>query len=132
MPVGLNSTIISMSSHHSDPINGGSDQGKRYLWDILCNIIPKHWQSYLQHDKFEIIKCSITDFFDMMECYQLTNHIDPSLKQQHQSKTNKDELNKSSEKPNDKSTRPNQRKLIPCTGAQKDLHDSWTQQLPYD
>jgi hypothetical protein len=38
----------------------------------------------------------------MMECYQHTNDIDPSLKPQNQSKTNKDESNKSTEKSIDK------------------------------
>jgi hypothetical protein len=37
--------------------------------DILYNISPKHWQSYLQRNKFDIIGCSVKDFFDMMECY---------------------------------------------------------------
>jgi hypothetical protein len=41
-------------------------------------------------------------FFDMMECYQLTNNLDPSLKQQNQAKIDKDESNKLTEKPNDK------------------------------
>jgi hypothetical protein len=70
--------------------------------DIICNIIPKCWQSYLQQDKFDIIQFSITDFFDMMKHYQLAHNLDPSLKQQNQSKTNKDESNKLTEKPNDK------------------------------
>jgi hypothetical protein len=38
----------------------------------------------------------------MMECYQLADNIGPSLKQQSQSKTDKDESNKSSEKSIDK------------------------------
>jgi hypothetical protein len=70
--------------------------------DILNSIIPKHWQSYLQQDKFDIIQCSVEDFFDMMECYQLTDQLDPSLKQQNQSKTDKHDSKKSTEKPNDK------------------------------
>jgi hypothetical protein len=70
--------------------------------DIFYNIIPKRWQSYLQRDKFDIIHCSVHDFLDMMECYQLADKIDPSLKQQSQSKTDKDESNKSSEKSIDK------------------------------
>jgi hypothetical protein len=48
----------------------------------------------------------------MMECYQLTDQLNPSLKQQHQSKTNKDDFKKSMEKLNDKSARPSQRKMI--------------------
>jgi hypothetical protein len=44
-----------MSSHHLDPINASQDQTK----DILHNIIPKHWQSYLQRDKFDINQCSV-------------------------------------------------------------------------
>jgi hypothetical protein len=38
----------------------------------------------------------------MMEHYQLTDNLDPSLKQQNQSKTDKDESKKLMEKPNDK------------------------------
>jgi hypothetical protein len=38
----------------------------------------------------------------MMEHYQLTDHLDPSLKPENQSKTNKDESDKLMEKPNDK------------------------------
>jgi hypothetical protein len=37
-----------------------------------------------------------------MECYQLTNNLNPSLKPQNQSKTSEDKSNKSTEKPNDK------------------------------
>jgi hypothetical protein len=50
--------------------------------DIFYNVIPKHWQSYLQRDKFNIIQCSIHDFLNMMEHYQLVDNIDPLLKQQ--------------------------------------------------
>jgi hypothetical protein len=40
------------------------------VMDILYSIIPKHWQSYLEHeDKFDINESSVKDFFDMMECY---------------------------------------------------------------
>jgi hypothetical protein len=45
---------------------------------------------------------SADDFFDMMECYQLTDQLDPSLKQQNQSKTNKDDSKRLMEKSNDK------------------------------
>jgi hypothetical protein len=38
----------------------------------------------------------------MMECYQLTNNLDPLLKSQNQSKTDKDKSNKSMENSNDK------------------------------
>jgi hypothetical protein len=66
-------------------------------------IIPKYWQSYLQHNKFSIIQCSVHDFLDMMECYQVADNINPLLKQQNQSKIDKDESNKSLEKSIDKS-----------------------------
>jgi hypothetical protein len=66
--------------------------------DIFCNIIPKGWQSYLQRDKFDTIHCSVHDFLNMIEHYQLADNINPSLKQQNQLKTNKDKSNKSSEK----------------------------------
>ncbi len=38
----------------------------------------------------------------MMECYQLTDNLDSSLKQQNQLKTDKDQFKKLTEKPNDK------------------------------
>jgi hypothetical protein len=69
--------------------------------DILYNITPKCWQSYLQRNKFDLNQCCVKDFFDMMECYQLANCLDPSLKPQNQSKTDKDESNKLTEKSND-------------------------------
>jgi hypothetical protein len=74
--------------------------------DILYTIILKHWQSYLQRDKFDIIGCSIRDFFDMMEHYQLADQLDPLLKQQNQLKTDKDDSKKSTEKSNVKNARP--------------------------
>jgi hypothetical protein len=70
--------------------------------DILYIIIPKLWQSYLQcEDKFDINKSSAKDFFDMMEHYQLADQLDPALKQQNQSKTDKDDSKKLMEKLND-------------------------------
>jgi hypothetical protein len=56
----------------------------------------------LQQDKFDINQCSVKDFFDMMECYQLAKNIDPSLKPQNQLKTDNDESNKLTEKSIDK------------------------------
>jgi hypothetical protein len=47
-------------------------------------------------------KASADDFFDLMECYQLTDQLDPSLKQQNQSKNDKDDTKKLTEKLNDK------------------------------
>ena len=71
--------------------------------DILYSIIPKYWQSYLQcEDKFDITESSADDFFDMMEYYQLADQLDPLLKQQNQSKTDKDDSKKLTEKSNDK------------------------------
>jgi hypothetical protein len=49
-----------------------------------------------------ITKASVNDFFDLMECYQLADQLDPVLKQQNQSKTNKDDNKKLMEKLNDK------------------------------
>jgi hypothetical protein len=40
-----------------------------------------------------------------MECYQIANSIDPLLKPKDQSKTNKNESNKSTEKSNDKKSK---------------------------
>jgi hypothetical protein len=70
--------------------------------DILYNIIPKHWQAYLQRDEFDIIASSADHFFDMMEGYQLADQLNLLLKQQNQSKTNKDDSKKLLKKSNDK------------------------------
>jgi hypothetical protein len=35
--------------------------------EIFYNIILKHWQSYLQRDKFDMIHCSVRDFCTMHE-----------------------------------------------------------------
>jgi hypothetical protein len=71
--------------------------------DILYSIIPKFWQSYLpREDKFDINESSVKDFFDMMEHYQIADRLDPLLNQQNQSKTDKDNFKKSTEKLNDK------------------------------
>jgi hypothetical protein len=79
--------------------------------DILYNIIPKCWQSYLQHDKFDINQCSIKHLFEIMARYQLANTLDPLLKPQNQSKTDKDESNnKSTEKLNDKKSKAKPKK----------------------
>jgi hypothetical protein len=58
-------------------------------------------------------KVSVDDIFDLMECYQLTNQLDPMLKQQNQSKTDKDDDKKLTEKSNDKKHKLSQRKMIP-------------------
>jgi hypothetical protein len=47
-----------------------------------------------------------------MECYQIADQLDPLLKPKDQSKTDKDESNKSSESQMTKSVRPSQRKMI--------------------
>jgi hypothetical protein len=47
-------------------------------------------------------KASADDFFDLMEHYQLTDQLNPLLKQQNQSKNDKDNTKKSMEKSNDK------------------------------
>jgi hypothetical protein len=71
--------------------------------EILYSIIPKCWQSYLHcKDKFDMTKASADDFFDLMECYQLTDQLDPLLKQQNQLKNDKDNTKKLMEKSNDK------------------------------
>jgi hypothetical protein len=87
--------------------------------DVLYNIIPKHWQSYLQCYKFDLNQCSVKDFFDMMECYQLTDSLDPLLKPQNQSKTDKDESNKLMEKSNDKKRKAKPKKNDSYTPAPK-------------
>jgi hypothetical protein len=46
----------------------------------------------------------------MMECYQLANNLDPLLKPQNQSKTNKDKSNKSMEKSNDEKCKAKSKK----------------------
>ena len=70
--------------------------------EILYSIIPKRWQSYLHRDKFDMTKASVDDFFDFMVRYQIADNIDPLLKPKDQSKTDKNETNKSTEKSNDK------------------------------
>jgi hypothetical protein len=70
--------------------------------EIFYNIIPKCWQSYLQRDKFDIVHCSVRDFLEIMEHYQIADNIDPLLKPKDQSKADKNEMNKSTEKSNDK------------------------------
>jgi hypothetical protein len=70
--------------------------------DIFYNIIPKCCQSYLQRDKFDMIHCSVRDFLDIIEHYQIADSIDPLLKPKDQLKTDEDESNKSTEKSNDK------------------------------
>jgi hypothetical protein len=80
--------------------------------DILYNIIPKHWQSYLQSEnKLNITTSSAADFFDMMEHYQLANQLYPLLKQENQSKTNKDDSKKLMEKLNDKMRKAKMKKI---------------------
>jgi hypothetical protein len=91
MPGGSKSTTGSMNSRHFNPIN-------TFQMFILYNISPKHWQSYLQCDKFIITVQSADDFFDKMECCQLADQLNPLLKQQNQSKTDKDDSKKSTEK----------------------------------
>jgi hypothetical protein len=81
--------------------------------DILYTIIPKRWQSYLQCTKFDIIRCSFRDFFKVMKHYQIADQLDPLLKPNDQSKTDKNKSNKSSEMSIDKkSARPSQRIMI--------------------
>jgi hypothetical protein len=70
--------------------------------EILYSIIPKCWQSYLHRDKFNMTKASVDDFFDFMERYQIADSIDPLLKPKDQSKIDKDDNKKSTEKLNDK------------------------------
>jgi hypothetical protein len=78
--------------------------------EIFYNIIPKCWQSYLQRDKFDIVHCSVCEFLDIMECYQIANNIDPLLKPKDQSKADKNETNKSTEKSNDKKRKAKSKK----------------------
>jgi hypothetical protein len=78
--------------------------------EIFYNIIPKHWQSYLQRDKFDIVHCSVHDFLEIMEHYQITDNIDPLLKPKDQSKANKNETNKLTEKSNDKKRKAKSKK----------------------
>jgi hypothetical protein len=77
---------------------------------IFYNIIPKCWQSYLQRDKFDIIHCSVHDFLDVMERYQIADNMDPLLKPKDQSKANNNEMNKLTEKSNDKKCKAKSKK----------------------
>jgi hypothetical protein len=78
--------------------------------EIFYNIIPKRWQSYLQRDKFDIVHCSVRDFLEIMERYQIADNIDPLLKPKDQSKADKNESNKSTEKLNDKKRKAKSKK----------------------
>jgi hypothetical protein len=57
-----------------------------------------------------MIHCSIRDFLDIMECYQIADSIDPLLKPKDQLKTNKNKLNKLTEKSNDKKRKAKSKK----------------------
>jgi hypothetical protein len=66
-------------------------------------------------------------FFDMMEHYQLTDQLDPSLKQQNQSKIDKDDSKKLTEKLNDKKHKAKPKKNDSNVLAPKNiLPDPWT------
>jgi hypothetical protein len=55
-------------------------------------------------------KASVNDFFDLMEHYQIADQIDPVLKQQNQSKIDKDDNKKSTETLNDKKRKAQMKK----------------------
>jgi hypothetical protein len=78
--------------------------------EILYSIILKHWQSYLHRDKFDMTTASVDNFFDCMEHYQIADNIDPLLKSKDQSKPDKNEMNKSREKSNDKKRKAKSKK----------------------
>jgi hypothetical protein len=102
--------------------------------EIFYNIIPKRWQSYLQRDKFDIVHCSVRDFLEIMEHYQIADNIDPLLKPKDQSKADKNKTNKSTEKSNDKKRKAKSKKNDSDAPApsQKILLDSWRRQFSYD
>jgi hypothetical protein len=60
----------------------------------------------------------------MMECYQLANQLNPSLKQQNQSKTDKGDSKKLTEKSKDKKRKAKPKKNV--------MPDSWTRQFSHD
>jgi hypothetical protein len=78
--------------------------------EILYSIIPKCWQSYLHRDKFDMTTASVDDFFNCMERYQIADNIDPLLKPKDQSKVDKNESNKLTEKSNDKKRKAKSKK----------------------
>jgi hypothetical protein len=57
-----------------------------------------------------MIHCSVHDFLDIMEHYQITDNIDPLLKPKDQSKADKNEMNKLMEKLNDKKRKAKSKK----------------------
>jgi hypothetical protein len=59
-----------------------------------------------------MIELSASEFFDMMEHYKIADHLDPLLKPKNQLKTDKDESNKSLEKPNDKKCKAKSKKNV--------------------
>jgi hypothetical protein len=76
-PGGLNSTIYLDEFPPFEPNQHFTENETK---DIFYNIIPKHWQSYLQRDKFDMIHCSVREFLEIMERYQIADSIDPLLK----------------------------------------------------
>jgi hypothetical protein len=80
-----------------------------------------------------MIHCSVHDFLDIMERYQIADNIDPLLKPKDQSKANKNETNKSTEKSNDKKRKAKSKKNDSDAPAPKKiLLDSWRRQFSYD
>jgi hypothetical protein len=77
-------------------------------------------------------KASANDFFEMMEHYQLANQLDPLLKQQDQSKTDKDNSKKLMEKSNNKKHKAQSKKIDSNVPAQKVIPDPWTRQFSYN
>jgi hypothetical protein len=76
---------------------------------------------------------SVDDFFDRMERYQIANNIDPLLKPKDQSKADKNEMNKSTEKSNDKKRKAKSKKNdSDAPVPKKSLLDSWRRQFSYD
>jgi hypothetical protein len=62
----------------------------------------------------------------MMEHYQIADQLNPSLKQQNQSKTDKGDSKKLMEKMNDKKCKAKLKKNDSDVPAPKVLPDSWT------
>jgi hypothetical protein len=89
VPGGTKSLAGSMNSRHFNPINASSCTP---LFQSIGSLIYNTTSLTLSE------QCSVRDFFEVMECYQIADQLDPLLKPKDQSKTDKDKSNKPSEK----------------------------------
>jgi hypothetical protein len=68
-----------------DKVEEDSTTKNNFYQDSICHEVKYD----PTNKKFDTIHCSVHDFLDVMECYQITDNIDPLLKPKDQSKTDK-------------------------------------------